>query len=134
MEDWRNDMFQLTDRLIIDIDRRPFGFGESRKQALLSNIQNVNAFTPGLIHTIFNYGNVEIETAGAESNLVFEDIPYPSVIQSDIFAQLENMLDEQRRRQRGTRHKEYALLLDVYKQTVEQDRIPDRTPGEVPPL
>lgn len=134
VEDWRNDMFQLTDRLIIDIDRRPFGFGESRKQALLSNIQNVNAYTPGLVHTIFNYGNVEIETAGAESNLVFEDIPYPSVIQSDIFAQLENMLDQQSRRQRGTRHKEYALLLDVYKQTMEQDRIPDRTPGEVPPL
>ena len=134
VEDWRNDMFQLTDRLIVDIDRRPFGFGESRKQALLSNIQNVNAFTPGLIHTIFNYGNVEIETAGGESNLVFEDIPYPSVIQSDIFAQLENMLDQQRRRQRTSRHKEYALLLDVYKQTVEQDRIPDRTPGEVPPL
>ena len=44
------------------------------------------------------------------------------------------MLNEQRRRQRGTRHKEYALLLDVYKQTMEQDRIPDRTPGEVPPL
>ncbi|GJM41671.1 MAG: hypothetical protein DHS20C20_19530 [Ardenticatenaceae bacterium] len=134
VEDWRNDMFQLTDRLIVDIDRKPFGFGESRKQALLSNIQNVNAFTPGLIHTIFNYGNVEIETAGAESNLVFEDIPYPSVIQSDIFAQLENMLQQQRRRQRGTRHKEYALLLDVYKQTVEQDRIPDRTPGDVPDL
>lgn len=134
VEDWRNDMFQLTDRLIVDIDRRPFGFGESRKQALLSNIQNVNAYTPGLIHTIFNYGNVEIETAGAESNLVFENIPYPSVIQSDIFAQLENMLDQQSRRQRGTRHKEYALLLDVYKQTMEQDRIPDRTPGDVPPL
>jgi uncharacterized membrane protein YdbT with pleckstrin-like domain/CRP-like cAMP-binding protein len=134
VEDWRNDMFQLTDRLIVDIDRKPFGFGESRKQALLSNIQNVNAYTPGLIHTIFNYGNVEIETAGAESNLVFEDIPYPSVIQSDIFAQLENMLTQQRRQQRGSRHKEYALLLDVYKQTVEQDRIPNRTPGEVPPL
>jgi Cyclic nucleotide-binding domain len=134
IEDWRNDMFQLTDRLIVDIDRRPFGFGESRKQALLSNIQNVNAFTPGLIHTIFNFGNVEIETAGAESNLVFEDIPYPSVIQSDIFAHLENMLDLQRHRQRSTRHKEYALLIDVYKQTMEQDRIPDRTPGDVPPI
>ncbi|MCA9899226.1 MAG: hypothetical protein H6654_18990 [Ardenticatenaceae bacterium] len=134
VEDWRNDMFQLTDRLIVDIDRKPFGFGESRKQAPLSNIQNVNAYTPGLIHTIFNYGNVEIETAGAESNLVFEDIPYPSVIQSDIFAQLENMLAQQRRNQRGTRHKEYALLMDVYKQTMEQDRIPDRTPSDVPPL
>ena len=44
------------------------------------------------------------------------------------------MLEQQRRRQRGTRHKEYALLMDVYKQTVEQDRIPDRTPGDVPPL
>ena len=30
-ENWHNDMFQLTAFDVIDIDRKPFGFGESRK-------------------------------------------------------------------------------------------------------
>ena len=54
IEDWRNDVFQLTDRFVIDIDRTPFGFGESRKQAAISNIQNVDAARPGFLPTLFN--------------------------------------------------------------------------------
>ena len=63
---------------MIDIDRKPFGFGESRKQAPLSNIQNVTAERPGFFATIFDYGNVHIETAGAEAEIVFDKIPRPS--------------------------------------------------------
>ena len=136
IEDWRNDTFQLTDRYVIDIDRRPFGFGESRKQAELSNVQNVNADRPGLIPTIFNYGDVIIETAGATADLTFEDIPNPSVVQSDVFQRrdvqqrLKRIGDGERRR------KEYAVLLDVYKQAEEQNRLPRRTPrfDEVPDI
>ncbi|MCB8923116.1 MAG: cyclic nucleotide-binding domain-containing protein [Ardenticatenaceae bacterium] len=128
VEDWRNDTFQLTDRLVIDIDRRPFGFGESRKQAALSNIQNVNASRPGLLQTIFNFGMVSIETAGAESDITFEDIPQPSVIQSDIFKRLDEFQQKQRVKEGAQRRKEYAVLLDVYKQAMEQGRIPRRTP------
>jgi len=133
IEDWRNDTFQLTDRLVVDIDRKPFGFGESRKQAMLDNIQNVNAYTPDIVHTIFNFGNVEIETAGEESNLVFENVPFPSAIQSDIFQQLEEFQEQQRRSRTSQRHKEFSLLIDVYKQSEEQELIPRRTPREVPP-
>lgn len=132
LEDWRNDIFQITDRVVIDIDRRPFGFGESRKQALLSNIQNVNAYTPGLLHTLFSYGNVDIETAGEAINIQFENVPYPSVIQSDIFQRLDDLQAKQFANQRKQRHKEYSLLLDVYKQSIEQDRIPNRTPQTIP--
>lgn len=128
IEDWRNDTFQLTDKMVIDIDRRPFGFGESRKQAALSNIQNVRASRPGLLPTIFNYGDVSIETAGVDSDITFEDVPNPGRIQSDIFKRLEEFRQQQRVKEGAQRRKEYAVLLDVYKQAMEQGRIPQRTP------
>jgi uncharacterized membrane protein YdbT with pleckstrin-like domain len=136
IEDWRNDTFQLTDRYVIDIDRRPFGFGESRKQAELANVQNVNADRPGLIPTLFNYGNVIIETAGATADITFENVPNPSVIQSDVFRRRDAQQQVQRTAEGERRRKEYAVLLDVYKQAEEQGRLPRRTPRfeEVPDI
>jgi len=129
-EDWRNDIFQLTDRDVIDIDRKPFGFGESRKQAPLRNIQNVRAERPGFFATLFDYGDVHIETAGAESDIVFDRVPHPSQVLSDIFRRLEEYRENQRLQEGATRREEYAVLLDVYKQELEQDRIPRRTPPD----
>jgi len=40
-EDWHNDIFQLTDQVVIDLDRSPLRTSVSRKQAPLGNIQNV---------------------------------------------------------------------------------------------
>ena len=134
VEDWRNDIFQVTDRMVIDIDRRPFGFGQSQKQAPLERIQNVNAYTPGLLHTLFNYGNVDIETAGDAINIEFDDVPYPSVIMSDIFARLDELEEKAFKRRSAARHKEYAVMLDVYQQAREQDLISSRTPESIPPL
>ncbi len=128
MEDWRNDTYQVTSRSVIDIDRLPFGFRESRKEAALSNIQNVNADRPGLLPTLFNYGRVVVETAGAKSDIIFESVPNPSQIQSDIFRQLEQLRVRQRVQEGEQRRKEYAVLLDVYQQAHEQRRIPTRTP------
>ena len=129
IEDWRNDIFQLTDRFVIDIDRSPFGFGESRKQAPISNIQNVNADRPGFLPTLFNYGFVSIDTAGAAADIVFEYVPNPEVIQSDIFQRLDEFRQQQRVREGSARREEYALLIDVYRQAMEQQRIPQRTPS-----
>ena len=128
VEDWRNDTFQVTDRYVIDIDRSPFGTGESRKQAQLSNIQNINSDRPGLLPTLFNYGNVYIETAGATADITFESVVNPNQVQRDIFERREQFQQRQRVREGAQRRKEYAVLLDVYKQAVEQDRIPQRTP------
>jgi CRP-like cAMP-binding protein/uncharacterized membrane protein YdbT with pleckstrin-like domain len=136
IEDWRNDTFQLTDRYVIDVDRKPFGFGESRKQAELANVQNVNADRPGLIPTLFNYGNVIIETAGATADITFENVPNPSVVQSDVFRRRDAQQQIRRVAEGERRRKEYAVLLDVYKQAEEQGRLPRRTPKfeEVPDI
>lgn len=133
VEDWRNDTFQVTDKFVIDIDRRPFGFGESRKQAGIDNVQNVNADRPGLLPTLFNYGDVVVETAGANANIVFEDVANPSQVQSDIFRRMDQARTRKRLRESESRRKEYSVLMDVYKQATEQDRIPRRTPPTVSP-
>ena len=128
-EDWRNDTFQVSDRFVVDIDRKPFGFGESRKQAPIANIQNVNADRPGLLPTIFNYGFVYMDTAGVDTDITFENVPHPSQIQADIFQKLE-LHEQKQRTQRGAdRREEYTVLLDVWRQALEQDRIPRRTPS-----
>lgn len=130
-EDWRNDTFQVNNRYVIDIDRQPFGFGESRKQAGLDNIQNVNADRPGFLNTIFNYGNVHIETAGASADITFEKVANPSRVQSDIFQRQEQFNQNQQIQEGQRRRKEYAVFIDVYQQTREQNRLPER---RTPPL
>jgi uncharacterized membrane protein YdbT with pleckstrin-like domain len=125
-EDWRNDTFQVTDRYVVDIDRQPFGTGESRKQAELGNVQNVNADRPGLLNTIFNFGNVNIETAGASADIVFEMVVNPSRVQSDIFQRREKFAQGQRIREGQQRRKEYAVFIDAYQQATEQNRLPER--------
>ena len=127
-EDWRNDTFQVSDRFVVDIDRKPFGFGESRKQAPIANIQNVNADRPGLLPTIFNYGYVYMDTAGVDTDITFEYVPHPSQIQADIFQKLEVHEQKQRTQRGADRREEYTVLLDVWRQALEQERIPQRTP------
>jgi uncharacterized membrane protein YdbT with pleckstrin-like domain len=129
-EDWRNDKFQLTDRYVIDVDRKPFGFGESRKQAELGNVQNVNAERPGLLASLFNFGYVYIETAGAAADITFERVSNPNQIQADIFKGREEFRSRQREREGEQRRKELAILVDVYQQAQEQGRLPRRTPED----
>jgi uncharacterized membrane protein YdbT with pleckstrin-like domain len=129
LENWRNDTFQVSDKYVVDIDRKPFGFSESRKQASIANIQNVNAARPGLLPTIFNYGFVYIETAGVDTDITFEYVPHPSQIQADIFQRLEAHEQSQRKQLGADRREEYTVLLDVWKQAMEQDRVPRRTPS-----
>lgn len=127
-EDWRNDTFQLTDMYVIDIDRKPFGFGESRKQARLDNIQNVEADRPNIVATLFNYGFVEIETAGADSKLVFENVANPEAIKNDVFKKQNKFRELQRKKQEAREREVHAIALDVYVQERELNRIGRRTP------
>lgn len=127
-EDWRNDTFQVTDRYVIDIDRRPFGFGESRKQAQLDNIQDIEADRPNFLATLFNFGKVEVETAGADSNIIFENISDPERIKNDIFKKRTKFLEQKQKGQAEAQRREYAVLLDVFLQEQEMDRVGRRTP------
>ena len=81
--------------------------------------------------TLFNYGFVSIDTAGSQSDIVFDYVPNPELIQSDIFARIDESKRRERVQEGSSRRQEYALLLDVYRQAMEQQRIPQRTPTEI---
>lgn len=127
-ENWANDVFQVTENQVVDIDRGPFGFTENRKTADLTNIQNVQAISPSFWATIFGYGRVVIDTAGASAEIVFEDVTNPAEIQSEIFRRRDLLRQQQSARDAVTRREEMTLMLDVYQQVTEQDKIPRRTP------
>ena len=77
VEDWRNDEYILTDRMVIDVQKKPLFFAEDRKQATLDMIQNVSLNIPGPLATILNYGNVLIQTAGPGGTISFLSVPQP---------------------------------------------------------
>ena len=80
---------------------------------------------------MFNYGFVNIDTAGTQSEIVFDYVPNPELIQADIFQRIDESRRQQRIQEGSSRRQEYALLLDVYRQAMEQHRIPQRTPPDV---
>jgi membrane protein YdbS with pleckstrin-like domain len=122
-EDWRNDIFQMTNVHIIDIDRLPLGFRESRRQASLEQIQNINVDIPNLWARVFNYGNVMIETAGATGDLTFEWVMRPRAVQAEIFERVEALRTKKRTEEIEQRRAEMAEWFSVYNQMKDQGEI-----------
>ncbi len=100
VEDWRNDIYMVTDRAILDIERKPFGLGETSKEALLLNVQDARSLRPSLLNTLLDFGNVEVQTAGGGEGLIFYDVARPQDIVAEIFRHRE--LFELNRRERET--------------------------------
>ncbi len=122
-EDWRNDIFQMTHSHIMDIDRLPLGFRESRRQAALEQIQNINVDIPNIWARLFNYGTVVIETAGPAGDLTFEWVMRPRAVQAEVFQRLDAMRAKQRADEQEQRRAELAEWFAVYHQMKDRGEI-----------
>jgi len=126
-EDWQNEIYQVTSSRIIDIEQRPFGLREERREASLGMIQNVNLTVPGLIGRVLGYGTVTIETAGA-GPFTFDYVKNPESVQAEIFRRVESF-DENERHKRARRRRDELLdWFTVY----DQMRHPDEERGGGP--
>lgn len=66
------------------------GFFDRRVSELsLSNIQDVSVNMDGMVPTMMNYGDVEIQTAAAERRFKFEDVPNPHQVKDEIMRLVE---------------------------------------------
>ena len=98
--DWANDRFQITDKQVIDLDRKPFG-RETKRSALLENILSLDYRRENIIQRIFDYGTVAINVGDVQ--LDFEHVAQPISVQNEVFerynaAVKDNELAESRRR------------------------------------
>jgi|SRR3989344_2456829 len=80
----------ITDRRIVDIDQVGLFFHEV-SELHIENIEDVTSDVSGILGTIFNYGDVFVQTAGTIERFEFSDVPNPGTINKlilDIYEQI----------------------------------------------
>jgi len=89
---WERDKYIITDQRIVDIDQITL-FTRSQKEATFDKIQDVTSEVRGFWGSVFNYGNVIIQTAG-ENSLTLSDVANPEQIQKIIFDLAQDKKEE----------------------------------------
>ena len=76
---WFFNIYIVTNERIVDIDFYYLLF-KRFSQAELEKIQDISYSTGGVFATVFNYGEVMVETAGEAPNLEFVAVPRPDIV------------------------------------------------------
>jgi len=132
-EDWRNDIYELTDESVLDIERSPFRLKERSVATTLDRIQNVSYSKPGLINNLFDYGDLIIETAGGEGQLVFRKVPNPQWATQEIFRRREAQRERRQQQQVRQRVDDFLDWVLVYHQILQQQGDVRVLPAQPPP-
>ena len=74
---WFFNIYILTDERIVDIDFHNLIYKEV-SDAKISNIQEVNHSVGGVVGTVFNFGDIKIQTAGAVPTFDFLNVANPA--------------------------------------------------------
>ncbi|HHX09483.1 MAG TPA: cyclic nucleotide-binding domain-containing protein [Chloroflexi bacterium] len=111
--DWRNDIFQLTPNQVVDLDRKPFG-RESRRAAPLENILSIEYERRGIFPMLFNFGTVYITVGNTQ--LTFNEVYQPSIVQQDIFARMGKHAEEKEIRQTTQERERIAQWFKVFQE------------------
>lgn len=90
---WFFNIYIVTDRRIVDIDFLHLLYKEF-SEARLDKIQDISFRSGGIVATLFNYGDVFVETAGETPNFDFLAVPMPS----RVIEAIGELLGKRRRR------------------------------------
>ncbi len=95
--DYYLDIWVVTNHRILSIEQSGL-FSRTVSELRLYRVQDVTSSVKGIIPTLFNYGDVEIETASNEDHFVFEQISNPTHVAKTIMEYVEldrkNNMDE----------------------------------------
>lgn len=94
---WYFDVNLITDERVVDIDF-PTLINREISSTKIDHIQEVNIKTGGFIRSLFNYGDVLMQTAGAIPEVHFEAVPDPGQV-ADIINQA--ILEEEQEKLEG---------------------------------
>jgi uncharacterized membrane protein YdbT with pleckstrin-like domain len=124
--DWRNDVYIVTDDEVIDVEKKLllfpipfFFFSEDRKQASLEKVQNVNLKVPGVVANMLDFGDVIVQTAGAEGTLDFLFVANPRHVQAEILRRLARFRERQQERESAERLEDMAEWFETYRDVIE---------------
>lgn len=110
---WYYNAFMITNKRIIDFDQRGL-FDKTVSVATYDKIQDISFKKKGVFSTLFNYGTIVIQTAGANANLEIKNVYEPEKIQDAI---MEIQKDSLQNAQAGKEEMSAAELIDILEQT-----------------
>lgn len=90
--DYYLDVWIVTNKRILNIEQRGL-FSRTVAELRLHRVQDVTAEVHGFLHTMLDYGDVYIQTAGEKERFAFEDIPRPNQVAKMIL----DLADEDRK-------------------------------------
>ncbi|MBI3152183.1 MAG: cyclic nucleotide-binding domain-containing protein [Chloroflexi bacterium] len=128
-EDWKNDIFMVTNDEIFDIDRKPFG-KEERRSAQIENILSTSYARDGIIPIIFNYGTVKISVGGTQMG--FEDVMDPASVQADINRRRSARIAKKNEDAGKEDRERFATWLAAYHQNMDEFSTPAKAPTAEP--
>lgn len=77
--DWYFSVYIITDERIFDVDFTNLIYREI-SEANLDQIQDVTVAMGGVVRTIFNFGDIFIQTSSEVPRIEFEGVPFPDKI------------------------------------------------------
>ena len=81
--DYYLDVWIITNDRVVNIEQQGL-FARTISELDLFKIQDVTSEVKGVIPTMFNFGNVYIQTAGQKERFIFKNIPAPHEVRKTI--------------------------------------------------
>ncbi|MGB8644635.1 MAG: cyclic nucleotide-binding domain-containing protein [Anaerolineae bacterium] len=132
-EDWRNDIYRVTDTMIVDLERLPFGFHSKETTAPFMNVQDAKVIREGPLATMLNFGNVEITVGGGAPPIIFYNVKDPQSIQAEIFRRTEEIKRKIRERETTLQSRNIVDALVAYHRLLMQSQHGENPEPAPPP-
>jgi membrane protein YdbS with pleckstrin-like domain len=94
---WTNyylDVWVVTDRRVIDIEQKGL-FHRQTSIFRMERIQDVTVEIHGLIATLFNFGDVHVQTAGVAQAFIIRGVANPKHVRESILAEQDRIIEQQ---------------------------------------
>lgn len=94
---WYFNVYILTDERVVDVDWLSIIYRKV-SSAQISHVEDVSASQGGVFAGVFDYGNVQIQTAAEEENFEFVAVPHPQLVAKKISELMEK---EEKQHEKG---------------------------------
>jgi hypothetical protein len=94
----------ITDMRMVDVDQISL-FRRNVSEIFIENVEEPTSRAHGFLATVFDYGDVTVQTSGAQIEFVFERVPYPEAIKKlilDLYERRSQLINP--RREKTTAH------------------------------